>query len=71
MLGKSPARVAGMSGHSTQVGAAQDLRDGRMSLVELMHSDGRKGPKIPARYTRKQPAKRSGMAKMMAMKTSP
>ncbi len=68
VIGKPPAEVAKISGHSTRVGAAQDLRDSGMTLVELMNSGGWKDAKMPARYSRKQGANRSGMAKMMAMK---
>ncbi len=68
LIGKPSAEVAKVSGHSTRVGAAQDLRDSGMTLVELMNSGGWKDAKMPARYSRKQGAKRSGMAKMMKMK---
>ena len=66
VIGNPAAEVDGISGHSIRVGAAQDLRDADMTLLELMGSGGWSDTKMPALYTRKQAARRSGMAKLMA-----
>ncbi len=65
VIGKTPAEVEQISGHSTRVGASQDLLESGMDIGAIMQSGGWKDAKMPVRYTQHQQAKRSGMAKMM------
>lgn len=58
--------VAELSGHSTRVGAAQDLAAAGVELPEIMQAGGWKAPTMVARYTRKQAARRCGMARLAA-----
>jgi integrase len=72
---KRMARVAGVplatiseiSGHSTRVGAAQDLVGAGIALAQVMRDGGWKSPEMVARYTRRQAVKQGGMAKLAAL----
>jgi len=59
-----PARyVAGISGHSTRVGAAQDLAELDIDLAAITQAGGWKSPRMPLQYAEKINAARSGMAR--------
>jgi hypothetical protein len=62
-----PARfVAEVSGHSTRVGAAQDLAELDIDLVAITQAGGWKSPRMPLQYPEKINAARSGMARAAA-----
>jgi integrase len=59
-----PARyVALVSGHSTRVGAAQDLAELDIDLAAITQAGGWKSPRMPLQYAEKIDAARSGMAR--------
>jgi integrase len=59
-----PARyVAAISGHSTRVGAAQDLAALDIDLAAITQAGGWKSPRMPLLYAEKINAARSGMAR--------
>jgi integrase len=59
-----PARyVAGISGHSTRVGAAQDLAELDIDLAAITQAGGWKSPRMPLQYAEKINAARPGMAR--------
>ncbi|HEY6455427.1 MAG TPA: tyrosine-type recombinase/integrase [Steroidobacteraceae bacterium] len=60
--GKRP--VGSFAGHSTRIGAAQDLVASGQDLLSVMQSGGWKDPKMPARYTEHLAAMRGGMAQL-------
>jgi len=53
-----------VSGHSTRIGAAQDMVAAGLELPEVMQAGGWKTPTMPARYTEKLSARRSAAAKL-------
>jgi integrase len=62
-----PARVVGkVSGHSTRVGAAQDLAELDIDLAAITQAGGWKSPRMPLQYAEKINAARSGMARAAA-----
>jgi integrase len=62
-----PARfVADVSGHSTRVGAAQDLAELDIDLAAITQAGGWKSPRMPLQYAEKINAARSGMARAAA-----
>jgi integrase len=62
-----PARfVAEVSGHSTRVGAAQDLAEIDIDLAAITQAGGWKSTRMPLRYAEKINAARSGMARAAA-----
>jgi integrase len=62
-----PARyVAGISGHSTRVGATQDLASLDIDLAAITQAGGWKSPRMPLQYAEKINAARSGMARAAA-----
>jgi catechol 2,3-dioxygenase-like lactoylglutathione lyase family enzyme len=62
-----PARfVAEVSGHSTRVGAAQDLAERDIDLAAITQADGWKSTRMPLQYAEKINAARSGMARAAA-----
>jgi integrase len=62
-----PARfVAEVSGHSTRVGAAQDLAELDIDLAAITQAGGWKSPRMPLQYAEKINAARSGMARAAA-----
>jgi integrase len=62
-----PERFAKLvSGHSTRVGAAQDLAALDIDLVALTQAGGWKSTRMPLQYAEKINAARSGMAKAAA-----
>jgi integrase len=63
-----PARfVAEISGHSTRVGAAQDLAALDIDLAAITQAGGWKSPRMPLQYAEKINAARSGMARAAAV----
>jgi integrase len=62
-----PARfVAEVSGHSTRVGAAQDLAELDIDLAAITQAGGWKSTRMPLQYAEKINAVRSGMARAAA-----
>jgi integrase len=62
-----PARfVAQVSGHSTRVGAAQDLAELDIDLAAITQAGGWKSTRMPLKYAEKINAARSGMARAAA-----
>jgi integrase len=62
-----PARfVAEVSGHSTRVGAAQDLAELDIDLAAITQAGGWKSTRMPLQYAEKISAARSGMARAAA-----
>jgi integrase len=62
-----PARfVAEVSGHSTRVGAAQDLAELDIDLAAITQAGGWKSTRMPLQYAEKMNAARSGMARAAA-----
>ncbi|MGO9992545.1 MAG: tyrosine-type recombinase/integrase [Steroidobacteraceae bacterium] len=62
-----PARfVAEISGHSTRVGAAQDLAELDIDLAAITQAGGWKSTRMPLQYTERINAARSGMARAAA-----
>ena len=63
----TPARfVARVSGHSTRVGAAQDLAELDIDLAAITQAGGWKSTRMPLQYAEKINAARSGMARAAA-----
>jgi integrase len=63
-----PARfVAEVSGHSTRVGAAQDLAELDIDLAAITQAGGWKSTRMPLQYAEKINAARSGMARAAAV----
>jgi hypothetical protein len=55
--------VARVSGHSTRVGAAQDLAELDIDLAAITQAGGWKSARMPWQYAEKINAARSGMAR--------
>jgi hypothetical protein len=62
--GLDAAAVTGLSGHSTRVGAAQDLRQAGASVLDLQAEGGWRDPRMPGRYTRALDAVHGAMARL-------
>jgi integrase len=62
-IGMPDRFVAGISGHSTRVGAAQDLAALDIDLAAITQAGGWKSTRMPLQYAEKINAARSGMAK--------
>jgi len=62
--GLSVEEVAGISGHSSRVGAAQDMVRHGVDLPAIMQAGGWRSPGMVGRYTRRIEARRSGAAKL-------
>jgi integrase len=58
--------VAQVSGHSTRVGATQDLAALDIDLAAITQAGGWKSPRMPLQYAEKINAARSGMARAAA-----
>lgn len=63
--------VGDFAGHSTRIGAAQDLVAAGQDLLAVMQAGGWKDPKMPARYTEHLAAMRGGMAKLWEQSEEP
>jgi integrase len=62
-----PERIVDqVSGHSTRVGAAQDLAELDIDLAAITHAGGWKSTRMPLQYAEKINAARSGMARAAA-----
>ena len=63
--GLTAGQASGISGHSSRVGAAQDMAaSDRIELPAIMQAGGWTSPGMVARYTKRQAARRSGAAKL-------
>ena len=62
--GVTPEEVVCVSGHSSRVGAAQDMVRHGVELPAVMQAGGWRTPEMVARYTRRLDARRSGAAKL-------
>jgi integrase len=65
--GISAAEAARVSGHSSRVGAAQDMVRYGVELPAVMQAGGWRTPEMVARYTRRLDARRSGAAKLAVL----
>jgi integrase len=65
-IGMPKKFVAGISGHSTRVGATQDLTALDIDLAAITQAGGWKSPRMPLQYAEKIVASRSGMARAAA-----
>jgi integrase len=62
-IGLPEKSVKGVSGHSTRVGAAQDLAGLDIDLTAITQAGGWKSPRMPLQYAANINAARSGMAR--------
>src|SRR5687768_9646663 len=62
--GLDPGAVAGLSGHSTRVGAAQDLRRSGARVLDRQAEGGWRDPRMPGRYTARRDAAHGAMARL-------
>ena len=65
--GIDPAVVAAISGHSSRVGAAQDMVRHGIELPAVMQAGGWETAEMVSRYTAKLDARQSGAAKLAMM----
>jgi len=65
-IGMPERFVDQVSGHSTRVGAAQDLAELDIDLAAITQAGGWKSPRMPLQYAEKINAGRSGMARAAA-----
>jgi integrase/recombinase XerD len=65
-IGMAARFVAEVSGHSTRVGAAQDLAELDIDLAAITQAGGWKSTRMPLQYAEKINAARSGMARAAA-----
>jgi integrase len=66
-IGMPERFVAQVSGHSTRVGAAQDLAELDIDLAAITQAGGWKSTRMPLKYAEKINAARSGMARAAAV----
>jgi site-specific recombinase XerD len=66
-IGMPERVIEQVSGHSTRVGAAQDLAALNIDLAAIIQAGGWKSTKMPLRYTERINVGRSGMARAAAM----
>jgi site-specific recombinase XerD len=64
---RAGVEAKGVSGHSCRVGAAQDQVAAGLDLVSVMQSGGWSSAAMPARYSAKLAARRSGSARLAAL----
>jgi len=64
--GISPETVAGISGHSSRVGAAQDMVHYKETLAAIMASGRWKSPEMVSRYVKEQEARDSAANRIAA-----
>ncbi len=55
---------SGLSGHSTRIGAAQDMVGGGLDIAEIMQAGGWRTPVMVARYSERLTASRGAAAKL-------
>jgi integrase len=65
-IGMPAKHVGQVSGHSTRVGAAQDLAELDIDLAAITQAGGWKSTRMPVQYAEKINAARSGMARAAA-----
>lgn len=65
--GLTAAEAARVSGHSTRVGAAQDMVRHGVELPAVMQAGGWRTPEMVGRYTARLDARRSGAAKLAVL----
>lgn len=65
--GLSVEETASISGHSSRVGAAQDMVRHGVDLPAIMQAGGWRSPEMVARYARRIEARRSGAAKLAVL----
>lgn len=65
-IGMPERFVADVSGHSTRVGAAQDLAELDIDLAAITQAGGWKSTRMPLQYAEKINVARSGMARASA-----
>ena len=65
--GVDPETVGQLSGHSSRIGAAQDLVAADLGVAEVMQAGGWKSPAMVARYTEHLQARRGAMSKLAAL----
>ena len=68
LIGLDPGQVTRVSGHSTRIGAAQDLTASGAALPEIMLAGGWKSPDMPTRYSRKLTVHSGAMKKWLSGK---
>ena len=68
LLGWGPGQIARVSGHSTRIGAAQDLTSAGATLPEIMLAGGWRSPAMPTHYSRKLSPKAGAMQKWLSAK---
>jgi len=61
LIGLDAVAAGNISGHSTRIGAAQDLTQAGAALPEIMAAGGWRSPGMPARYARKLDARNGAM----------
>jgi integrase len=66
-IGMPDRWVAHVSGHSTRIGAAQDLAELDIDLAAITQAGGWKSTRMPLQYAEKIRAARSGMARAAAV----
>ena len=64
---RAGVEAKGVSGHSCRVGACQDQVGAGLDLVSVMQSGGWASAAMPARYSAKLAARRSGSARLAAL----
>ena len=67
-IGLDEAAAGNISGHSTRIGAAQDLTSAGAALPEIMAAGGWRSPGMPARYARKLDARQGAMREWLSQK---
>ncbi|MEI6719170.1 MAG: tyrosine-type recombinase/integrase [Betaproteobacteria bacterium] len=64
-IGLNAEAARNISGHSTRIGAAQDLTTAGAALPEIMTAGGWRSPGMPARYARKLDVRRGAMRELL------
>ena len=59
--------IENISGHSTRVGACQDLVSAGIDMPAIMQAGGWKNPERIARYSEELQVKRGGMAQLVVI----
>ena len=61
--------IEGVSSHSFRVGACEDMASNNIAMTQIMLSGRWKDPKMPAYYSRKINASKSGMAELAKLQS--
>jgi len=67
MANRADVDPSGISGHSTRVGASQDMAAVGLGVTEIMQSGGWKSPVMVGRYTERLLARRGAAAKLAVL----